>query len=413
MAPHQRLHRPFIALLLGVPLAFLVVPAAATPTRQVSLGGMGAYYEDDTNVLRWYGSLPDYPNRAVLDLGRYDTSHDVGSERVTGQAGGLHVTFDDRGRWGTAAAYFHDRAIDSAPSDIFTDYPGGSFSFLYARQEGPLQAGLFFRGTSHHDYEAREGELQPGRGEFQHDYGLGVRADLSSHVYVDLAGEIRNIQFSYYDPDRELVEPGVSVTESFGLRARTFIQLSRQVALVPLFDYTREIRPIYSADLADIAALDGFAWRAGFGLNYLPDPDNLVIFSCERRESIVKQQGRRSLYAAYDDLKEISTVINPRVAVESRLLFWLTLRASAQYVRTSFNQYLYPLSEPGENAPPDGVDRIEVITPLTLGLACHFGHFSADLAVNNRAPFALGHALTGAGENETATFTSITLSYGF
>ena len=68
--------------------------AVATSSRIRSLGGSGGYFEDDNNVLRWYGSLPEYGNLAVVELGTFDLdadNYEPWDGLVSGQGGGFHV----------------------------------------------------------------------------------------------------------------------------------------------------------------------------------------------------------------------------------------------------------------------------------------------------------------------------------
>ena len=127
--------RPLVLLLLAT--LIITTSAHATTTRVRSLGGQADYFEDDSGVLRWYGSLVDYPQLASLDLG--DWSHDTGE--IAHTAGGLHYQFDQAGKWGTGAIYFGD--------DLPEPDPGGWFRLIWARRFGKISLGATFRGTSH------------------------------------------------------------------------------------------------------------------------------------------------------------------------------------------------------------------------------------------------------------------------
>ncbi len=91
--------------LIVVLVGLFLLPAAdtlATSSRIRSLGGSSGYFEDDHNVLRWFGSLPEYGNLAVVELGTFDLDADDDdddwSARVNGQAAENTATHFTRGR---------------------------------------------------------------------------------------------------------------------------------------------------------------------------------------------------------------------------------------------------------------------------------------------------------------------------
>ena len=62
----------FVFSLLVVALA---APAFATTSRVQALGGPARYINDDSDIFRWYGTLPSY--RAMLDREGLDSPGDV------------------------------------------------------------------------------------------------------------------------------------------------------------------------------------------------------------------------------------------------------------------------------------------------------------------------------------------------
>jgi len=380
-------------------------PAGATSSRIQAMGGRGGYFEDDFNVLRWYGSLPEYGNQAVLELGRtnFAANDSLGIDHINGQAGGAHISFDSAGKWGTAAVYFRDESAGGLT-------PGGAFTGLYAIGRGPVAVGLYYRGTSFERTAAPSDPVGMSTSEYLNTWGLGIRIDIAAGVYCDVAGEIMNADFQATETgdSAPLVENDGS--DSWGARTRFFIRLSEKVACVPLFDYAKEVRSTFSPLLLDAADVDARLTRVGLGFNFLPDGDNLLVFDGEYRNGRRHLAGAGSAAARYADSCRKFTSLHARVGVESRLLAWLTLRAGVEYRRTDADQRLQP-------APPGGDDQIShevhVDVPLNLGLGLHFGNFDADLVLNDRAPFSFGYLLTGTEQKETTTFTAITLKYSW
>ena len=98
---------PALVLAIG---AFFPESGVATTGRIQALGGNGTFFEDEANVLRWYGSLGDYPDLAVLESGGFNLDsgyHNQDMELLSGPGGGVHHSLGEEGRWGTAALYFH------------------------------------------------------------------------------------------------------------------------------------------------------------------------------------------------------------------------------------------------------------------------------------------------------------------
>jgi hypothetical protein len=389
------------ALFASFLLLATVPPAGATSSRIRSLGGSGGYFEDDNNVLRWYGSIVDYADLAVAELGRFEDGQST--DEVSEQGGGLHVAFDLERRWGVAATYFS--------ADQPNGIPGGSIEVLWGRAFGPFAPALYFKGTSYTRSEASNSHQLAGRSEFHHYWGAGVRWEISDHIYVDAAGDVHNTQFDYADLERDLRTGPSNSWDGWSARLRAFVRLSEKVVGVPLAEHVVDKRTTYSPTLDDAALLDAHTTRLGIGFNVLPDADNLVLVSAEYSEGRDDAVGYGSFGASFVAQDRDWFVLEGRVAAESLVLPWLTLRLGAVYRRID-NEIVLQTPAGDDDDAWATAREVAVVTPLTLGVGLHFGAFSADLVVNSEAPFGIGYALTGAGR-ESTTFTAITLSYGF
>ena len=79
--------KKFFAVVLSV--LFVVaaaVPALATDARQIALGGVGNYIEDDYNIFTWYGTLPSYSNTVWIGLEYDDYYYYWARRRLTSMA---------------------------------------------------------------------------------------------------------------------------------------------------------------------------------------------------------------------------------------------------------------------------------------------------------------------------------------
>jgi len=395
-------HRLAGLLVIGGLAAALLAatPAPASEARLRALGGGADFLEDPTGVQRWSGSLVDYPGVATLELGSWD--HDADGA-VTGRGGGLHLAFDEAGRWGTAAMYFGD--------DLPAPDPGGWIRLLYARRLGPVSLGLTFRGTSHSDADNGDELSLTGESRFLHDLGLGARFDLSDGFYVDLAAEALDAEVDYYDNENGIVREDLGGWEGFGLRARAFQSLRPDVVATYRVDWRRDTRPITDPVIGGLADLDADIFRGGVGFTLLPDPDRLLIASVDYQRREDERRAAVPFYSDWERTWRLWWRLDVRVGVEARMTPWLTVRAATGYRRT-VDESLQSFTWSEQFTDQHYDYRITVDVPVALGVGVHLGDFDADLAHGEAVPFAEGQALVD-GRDADASVTTVSLSYGF
>ena len=404
------------ALRLLFPAALLLVwPAGglASSSRINSLGGSGEFFEDDNNVLRWCGSLGDYPDLAIIETGHFDLTNgydDDWGKSVSGPGGGIHARFDQAGRWGTGGLYFHGLADDSDPGSLHRSYLVGSVTALYSREVAGVSGGLMFRHTADTEFQSESPvpfRIENGYERSRDDLGLGARLDLAGNAYLDVAADIRHIcDRAYgYDPIHLDWDTGdLDSWNNYGLRARAFIGLNDRLALVPLGEYIGEDFTGTSYAEAGLSRETsdnkGRMIRVGAGLNFFVDADNFLLFSAEYLDGKVDHT-IRDLDGAVDDFwREDYMVLLMRLAFETRLAHWITVRASSGYEHLD-NQGDLPNPSTGEHI------------PLGLGVGLHLGNLALDLALTDREPRRLSRYSATLAKVESSTWLSITLGYGF
>jgi len=415
--PANNIRSTRIAARLLVPVALLLLWPAdglATSTRINSLGGSGGFFEDDNNVLRWCGTLGDYPDLAIIETGHFDLTNgydDDWGKTVSGPGGGVHVRFDKAGRWGTGGLYFHGQADDSDPGSLHRGYLGGSVTALYSREIAGISGGFMFRHTADTEFQSINDELihiENGYERSRDDLGLGARINLSDNAYLDVAADVRHISDRAYGYDPTNLEWDTGEFDSwnnYGLRARAFIGLNDRLALAPLVEYISED---YTGTTFAGAGLwressdnKGRMIRFGAGLNFFVNADNFLLFSTE----YIDGQVDHTIHNLDGDIdyfgQEDYTVLLMRLAFETRLAHWITVRASSGYEHVN-NQGDLP------NNPPPG-EHI----PLGLGVGLHLGTLALDLALTDREPRGLSRYSPALPVVDSSTWLSITLSYGF
>ena len=360
-------------------------PAEATISRVGSLGGGGDFFEDDSNVLRWYGSLTDYPNEAVLESGNFTLEKGYwhsATERNSGPGFGTHFSLGQNGRFGTAAFFYHGQDEDRTTA-LQKDHLRNNLSFLYAQDFGSVSAAITYRHgsltTDEHD-STRELSIDT--------FGTGVRLDLSPSAYLDVAGEIRRVhEVRNWDPDfQENDDDGL-----YALRARAFTALSPRLALVPLAEYIHEDR---QSDGFPVARTVNYRLkRAGLGLNFYPDTDHLLLLSAE--------------YSNHQDTEDWSVFIL-QGGFEARMFSWLTTRGSIGWV----NYQLDTEINPGAIADDDN-DPEEPLLRVNLGASIHLGPADLDIAFWEKAPMVTAIAGNPTINDPGFRWVSITARYLF
>lgn len=396
-----------LRLSLAVLLLLLALPALASSSRVRALGGVPDLIEDASGALRWYGALVDYPDLGTLHLGDWAHSR-AGAARgdLASRGGGVHVQLDQGGRWGTVAMHFGE--------DLPAPDPGGWFQAMWGRRLGDVTVALAFRASSWSDATSTPTAALEGGSRFTHLLGLGVRWDVSDATYVDLAIDAMESEVDYYrrGGDHPVAEEDLGDWDSLGVRGRAFHQLTDKLVWVGRLAWFRDLRPITDDAFDDLVNLDARHFRGGFGFHLLTDPDNLVIISGDYRRLEDRRDARHPFIAAWTDGWREWWRIDARVGVESRVLPWLTLRASASYRRhVNEQQYQYRWADDFAETAYDYDIRVD--TPVTVGLGLHLGRFDCDVVVNATAPFEVGDGLDGFQDGEHTNLTGITLRHAW
>jgi len=140
--------------------------------------------------------------------------------------------------------------------------------------------------------------------------------------------------------------------------------------------------------------------RIGAGLNFFVNADNFLLFSTEYVDGKVDHT-IRDLDGAVDYFwQEDYSVLLMRLAFETRLAHWITVRASSGYEH---------VDNRGDMTNPPAGEHI----PLGLGVGLHLGNLALDLALTDREPQGLSRYSATLPVVESSTWLSITLSYGF
>ncbi|MFT5233174.1 MAG: hypothetical protein ACI9UK_000106 [Candidatus Krumholzibacteriia bacterium] len=336
----------------------LTTPLLATTARLRALGA-GDFLEDDHNVQRWYGSLADYPDLIVLDSGDFTIANgwqNPTGNQYSGPSLGAHFQLK---KMGTVALFVDGNQNDINPGSMVRDSMGASVSAMWSKRYGALQPALVLR------YGHDSGSEDESRSRV--DYGFGLRVDLNEGAYLDFAGELK----AYHEDD------GISSRTShdnYGFRARSFIKLGENAALVPLAEYLHEDRPQPAFAAAAPANMNGHVAKVGLGLHWYKDSDHTLLFALDHTDG-EERYGEPALtdLSAFPSTSQDwqSTAIS--LGIETRYAYWFTLRASAIFRQLETKPLL------GGNERSDGFN-------LNLGAAIQLADYDLDLSISDTQP---------------------------
>lgn len=355
--------------------------ALATAPRLDALGSAGDYLEDDASAPRWIGSLGDHDDAVTLDFGHfniYTGYHDDQDRRVSGP--GLIVSRRLGERWGVIRAEYQTVENYAPTGSLYRDRLEENYGLIFSRLIGPVQAGVSYRRLRG-DRERLLGDLNIATVSLQQEIGLGLRLDLNSGAYLDVAGQWRatSEEFTAEDEfvtnqDRKLESDG-----SLGLRARVFLRLGERTALVPVAEYLGEDRPAQPQSFNFFPALDGRVVRLGCGLDFFPDTDRLLLVAADFLDGHTDYSFGGTVGGIHPPWTHDWNAWSLLTGWETRYLPWLTLRGSVGYRLARSNDVPAAVLSSGTSLDYDDLF-------YTLGAGLHLGRWDLDAALSEQEP---------------------------
>ncbi|HPF69042.1 MAG TPA: hypothetical protein PLQ13_00105 [Candidatus Krumholzibacteria bacterium] len=384
-------HAP-LRLLAALLCLAAAAPAAASTARLAALGGDGFYLDDPAAARTWYGALGDHPDWVAVESGAF--MHDlgyprslVGGGRAAGPAAGLHWAIGEGGRSATVGLWWNDRANAGGIGELGADELDTSWQVMAAHPFGKVTGAVSLR----HAGAERDLNAYVHRDAIRDDFGLGLRWSVSTKAYLDVAGEIVRLEDrSHVGGDEPVTR---STADSWGARARAFVQVGDGLVLTPVLERRTENRS-WSAVATD-ADRSWRLWRVGAGLTWLPDPDHLVLLAADFRDA-----GEYRDRDTDHELSATASVVDLRVAFEARVHALLSLRLASGYRAT--------------RAEIDGVAAYDLDqVPLSAGVAVHAGPADLELSLANLPPVGPDGLREPWWPNEIATWLNAGLNWWF
>ncbi len=365
-------------------VALAVSFAFATTSRQNSLARSGDYINDDSNIFRWYGTLPSYSDLVLAEVGTHERFGDAEH-----QALGVTYSCGEEARFGTWGVFLFN-SLDEygfyvAHSLVtpwlvgFLEAPRNKFAIQWGYEFEKLAVGLGFTRSDESSKDETVDPVDEDKMSFT-TVGAGIRADVSEKAYADVAF---TVGFAGYESQSAVDTIEIDKKLSFDIAARMFYEWKDYATVVPLVDFQ-----FFEFALKDMLAPHGDkgnAFRVGAALNIDVNTDNLLIFALEFQH--IKWEYSIPDTTS-DELGEWSVTYLPtiRLALESDVKPWLTARLGA-------SKHLEKYVE--KNNGGQEYTGVDSYFNWFLGVGFHIAEFDIDAELGPEMPFSIGYWLTG------------------
>jgi hypothetical protein len=379
-------------LVLSLLVVGLCAPLAlATTSRVQALAGAGSYINDDSDVFRWYGTLPSYSKMVMAEVGDIRFTEDGSYYQALGFT---HDWGEDHwlGTWGI---FLLRNSIEDGSFYLFnplptlglgSGHPSTKFALTWGKDLGGVALGVMFTRS---DVMFQLPDGAENTLNFM-TIGAGVRWDISEAAYSDIA-------FTLGMAGGDTLG-GFDKNMSYNFEGRMFYEFTDNATLVPYIGYRAA-----EYSLEDIAATSGDKWSdlmLGASFDFDVNTNNMLVFATELEfynwEPSKKAEG---------DEQEFSATVLPRfyVALESDITSWFTARVGA-------NKTMVKITAKDS----DG-DEVIVTDPRLmylidessmedfmwfLGGGFHVGEWDIDAVFDPSMPFRLGYWMTGYSSSE-------------
>ncbi|MCZ6765516.1 MAG: hypothetical protein O7D32_01155, partial [bacterium] len=188
-----------IVLLSLLVVTMFATMATATTSRVASLAGAASYINDDSDIFRWYGTLPSYKNMVMAELGQSTTPNSTDLGAVTRQALGFTYSRGEDDMFGTWGIFLLQHSLEDdsffafnplgtfmsgSTPDIAGDLPGGipvtKFVLLWGKQINNIGVGVTFTRS-----DASVEDPNDTNDLSFTTIGGAVRVDINPDMYLD------------------------------------------------------------------------------------------------------------------------------------------------------------------------------------------------------------------------------------
>jgi hypothetical protein len=414
----------------------IAAPAFATTARVRSMANTGDYLSDDSNVFRWYSTLPSYAKMVQAELGTKQGEGGLSNTRALG----FNYACGEDGKWGTYRISLLENAVDHPGfyqiNNFLYNFAPGDAANLGTAIATPVNKwdlaggweigetivlGFAYTRSSwkYEDEQNRGTQADPTTkaSVSWSTFGLGFTWTNNEDMIFDAAVTYVTAGGEIWTPSPAPAAPATTKLEwdksgGFDLSARMFYDWKDYVTLVPLFEYASSDYALKTAPNA-VSVPNGdkdSAFLFGAGLDIEVNGSNTLIFAAEYNWYKWEYSVADTLTsppASTSTLQKQSTSIFPtfRLALESEITSWLTTRIGAVHRNVSTTQTRAGKDEKWTNDTPTGLGGVDPGSdPMDnfdwfLGCGFNVAEWTIDMELAEETPFNLGYWITGYSGN--------------
>jgi hypothetical protein len=421
-------------VLVSLLVIAIAAPVFATTARVRALANTGDYLSDDSNVFRWYSTLPSYANMVQAEMGTWEGFSSPGTAPAQADTGplmdsralGFNYACGEDGKWGTYRLTLNENSVDhpgfylvnpfiygmspgSLADDVQIPYwstPVNKWDLAGGWEVGEAIVLGFAYTRSSMSSEFSDSEVADDNSKLTSSwstYGLGFTWTNNEDMIFDATFTFASAGGKWENADTSTVPDGIPDGETVEWDKSTGIELSARlfwdwkdyVTVVPLFQYAQ-------AEYAMKQSPTGYGppngdknmgLMFGVALDIEVNGSNTLIWATEY--NYAKWEPSTNL-ADFAQEETISVFPTFRLALESEITSWLTTRVGAVHSNMSFTdkagteelKFTDGAYIPGEGWLFNGFT-------WHLGAGFNVAEWTIDAELAPETPFSVGYWITG------------------
>lgn len=366
-----------MCFVLFILMVLSVDHSTATETRVGSMGGVGYFIRDNSNVFLFPGTVYQYGSQVIAEL------RSKNNDRL--YSIGVHLPFDDENIIGLHLNRPINLPIPADVSGFYEVSLDRSTDIFWGRKSGNMDMGLKFTVGMDSDEEKVGSATRKQSARY-----FGLAGGLSNETMdLGLFLDMPSMNWEFERESRDWSGYGI------GVNGRYFQARSDVMQLIPLgvlyygktsMEYDSGVTGAEKEE-TDFGILNA---AVGLGLNYNVSESNLIVLGIE-------VFGMSKLT---EDVKEgeentITTRTLPGIylGVESNIRSWLIGRLGAAQVHQKYTE----TSKPQQGSEIENSSYSSEFK-LTFGMALIFGSFTLDASINEGLLFDGPNIISGSNE---------------
>ncbi len=423
-------------VLVSMLVIVIAAPAFATTARVRSMAGTGDYLSDDSNVFRWYSTLPSYANMVQAEIGTWEGGEWLDSYKSEGQYEfgylwnsrglGFNYACGEDGKWGTYRLTLNENAVNHPGfhminpfmymmtiEDVFSDDDLPSDATQFDRTPvnkwdvaGGWEVGENFvigaaitRSSVKAEYTAPD--MSQEASVSWTTIGLGGTWSNNDNMIADVAfsygtGGGKTEMTATPTPDPASYE--FDKATSMDIAARLFYDWKENVTVIPMIEYGTSEFAMSSTATNVFEAEHGDKMSGmliGVGMDIEVNGSNTLIFAVE----YMSGNWEPSIPDTTAQESKIVALPTIRLALETEITPWLTTRVGAVHHNNKITEKDSDEELIYTNDPNNDLGWDDLYGPRGfewfLGAGFTVAEWTIDLELAPETPFSLGYWLTG------------------